>query len=100
MAITALEFMVLCSFREHQILPASPRVLELGESNWYGDVPTAELQQEITRLCSNPSTMLAELQLAEAKSGDERLYHFAQLFCRGIVQASEYVSIDPGTPGS
>ncbi len=103
MAITALEHMVLTSFREHQILPARPRVLELGESNWYGDVAVAQLDDDIARLVEDPaerqrqSTKLREID-AQRRPG--MLYELARLFFEISLQHSEYSAVDPGTPGA
>jgi hypothetical protein len=103
MAITALEFMVLSSFREHGLLPPRPRVLELGESNWYGDVSVDQLEQEIRRLLTDPHQRDAQLLALKQITGANRpgiLYELARLFFVAIVQADEYTSIDPGTPSS
>ena len=103
MAITALEFMVLSSFREHSILPLQPRVLELGESNWYGDVSGGELEQEIRRQISDPvirDLFLARLDEAVIAQRPSLLYELAQIFFFAIVQPDSYVANDPGTPGS
>jgi hypothetical protein len=103
MAITALEFMVLCSFREHGLLPAAPRVLELGESNWYGDVTVDEFEEEIRRLVREPAERdrhLLALKNIASVNGPGLLYELARLFFSAVVQAGEYSAIDPGTPGS
>ena len=103
MAITALEFMVLSSFREHGLLPLKPKVLELGESNWYGDVSMDQLEEEIRRLGSDPvqrDRYLLQLKQALAASRPGLLYELAQIFFAAVVQTGEYSAIDPGTPGS
>jgi len=103
MAITALEFMVLSSFREHRMLPLRPRVLELGESNWYGDVSVDQLEEEIRRLVTDPAERdryLARLFDAVAQQRQGLLYELAGIFFDGVVQVGSYSAIDPGTPGS
>jgi hypothetical protein len=103
MAITALEFMVLASFREHGLLPKNPRVLELGESNWYGDVSIDQFEQEIRRLAAEPAARdrhLFQLNEAVAANRAELLYELAKIFFEAVVQVGEYSAIDPGTPGS
>jgi hypothetical protein len=103
MAITALEFMVLSSFREHRMLPQQPSVLELGESNWYGDVSVDELETEIRRLVTDPAqrdrfvSQLAECSRAQRP---RLLYELAQIFFSAVVQVGSYAANDPGTPGS
>jgi hypothetical protein len=103
MAITALEHMVLTSFREHQILPPHPRVLELGESNWYGDVTSQQLQSDIDHLVEDPADrqrLLLRLREITAANRPEFLYEMARLFWEISLQQSEYSAVDPGTPGS
>ena len=89
MAITALEFMVLCSFREHGILPLNPSVLELGESNWYGDVSTEQLREEIARLSRDSGSYLEKLnEIIEAKRSN-LLYEIVRSFSlRSLVEST------------
>ena len=103
MAITALEFMVLASLRAHGILPPGPNVLELGESNWYGDVPIDQFEEEIRRLVSDPAERDRQLRkLAESVAArrPDQLYELARIFFDTIVQPREYSAIDPGTKTS
>jgi hypothetical protein len=103
MAITALEFMVLASLREHGILPLRPRVLELGESNWYGDVSVDQLEQEIRRVVTESidrDRAVSRLEESVAARRPGFLYELARIFFDCIVGVAEYSAIDPGTPGS
>lgn len=103
MAITALEFTVLASLRAHQIIPRGMRVLELGHSNWYGDVAIEEFEQEIRRLVEDPAQRDRHLrQLAESVAARRptQLHEIARIFFDSIIQPSEYSSIDPGEPAS
>jgi hypothetical protein len=43
MAITGLEFSVLRWLHERNLLPQGGDILQIGENNWYGDVPWLEL---------------------------------------------------------
>ena len=43
MAITVIEYTLLTELRKSGLLPSRPRILELGEANWYGDVPLDQL---------------------------------------------------------
>ena len=79
-----------------------PRVLELGESNWYGDVTVDELELEIRRLVIEPvekDRYLMQLKTAAALGGANLLYEIARIFFGAIVQG-EYSAIDPGTPSA
>lgn len=100
MAVTALEHMVLCSLREHGLLPAAPAVIELGESNWYGDVPVDQLAADLTRFAPDAERSVAALREAAAARRPDYPYELARAFFRGVIGAAPYVTIDPGTPGS
>ena len=50
MAIARNEYDFLKRLRESGALPDAPSLLELGESNWYGDVPPDELRADALRL--------------------------------------------------
>jgi hypothetical protein len=101
-AITALEYLVFSTLRKHGQLPVSPRVLELGESNWYGDVPVEQLEQDVNQYvdeAARPATLdrLREVWSSDAKN---RLYDVARIFFEVFLQPASYAAIDPGTPGS
>jgi hypothetical protein len=103
MAITALEFTVLASLRAHQIIQGRPRVLELGYSNWYGDVALDDFELEIRRLVTDAAErdrQLSKLAEAVAARRPDQLYEIARIFYDAIVQAGEYSAIDPGSAAS
>jgi hypothetical protein len=103
MAITALEFMVLASLRAHQILLPGASVLELGQSNWYGDVSPDQFEEEIRRLCIDPIERDKNLRsIAESIAARRpgQLYELANLFFDVIVGVKDYAAVDPGSPGS
>lgn len=47
MAITALDYAVILRFKKQGLLPLNPSILELGESNWYGDIPIEKFKKDI-----------------------------------------------------
>jgi hypothetical protein len=103
LAITSLEYIVFSSLRLHGVLPTSSRVLELGESNWYGDVPVSQMETDIRSFVTDAAAceqILSQLRLAVAINGPQVLYEIARAFFRGIVGATDYRAIDPGTPSS
>ena len=103
MAVTALEYLVVTSLRDHGRWPAGPSVLETGESNWYGDVPLDDMAADVARLTIDPqardrlTAVLNEVRKAERPS---RMYELAKVFFHGIAGASSYAAIDPGTANS
>ena len=102
MAVTALEYLVFSTLRQHNQLPPRPRVLELGESNWYGDVPIERLEQDIQQHVDQAARAgtLERLRVAWSCESNRRLYDVAQIFFEIFLQPAGYTAIDPGTPGS
>jgi hypothetical protein len=47
MAITAVDYFIISKLKEQALIPTRPSVLELGEANWYGDVPLDQLASDI-----------------------------------------------------
>lgn len=103
LAITALEYLVFAQLHKSGVFSSKPRVLEMGESNWYGDVSTGQLAGDIDKLVTDPaarSALQSALREALAKQTTPRLYDLARIFFRTFLDFSEYCAIDPGTPGS
>jgi SAM-dependent methyltransferase len=109
MAITMLSHLVLRSLRKLNALAEGVSMIEMGESNWYGDVSIAQLSQDIAQLVSDPARrdgLISELQsiadLARKKelAHGDALYRIAKVFFKGIGGCASIASIDPGTPGS
>ena len=104
MALTAVDFHVLESLRRTALLPARPAVLELGESNWYGDIPPAQLAQIIDDTVADGARR-ADLQrrLREllATETPYRSWDLAKLFYATMLDYSDIVAIDyHGTPAA
>ena len=102
MAITGLEYIVFTSLRAHGLLPPKPRVIELGESNWYGDVPTEQLERDVSAFVADATTrdgLLANLRDAVQAKRADQLYEIARVFWRAFLDPASYDAIDPGTPG-
>src|SRR5437016_649098 len=100
MAITALQYVVMRALREQKALLEGASMLELGESNWYGDVGTDQLAEDITTYVSDSTrrdALLADLRDAEQTLNEPNIYRIAKIFFRGIGGCSSLVSIDPGT---
>jgi hypothetical protein len=101
MAITHLEFTVLTSLRAHGIIGPGLDVLELGQSNWYGDVSVEEFETEIRRLAADAPLRDAYLKkLAEAVAARRatQLHEIAEIFWQVVLSPREYSAIDPGEP--
>jgi hypothetical protein len=102
-AITGLEYIVFSSLRAHGLLSSKPRVIELGESNWYGDVPTEQLERDLRTFVTDAAErdeLVAKLRDAVTAKRADQLYEIARIFWRVFVDPGSYDAIDPGTPGS
>lgn len=100
MAITALEYLVCRTLRANHFLPAHPRVVEFGESNWYADVPMSELVRDVTSDGLPPETQSKLLEQIRRETENGRvpdLYNIARLFFKTMFDYSNYTSIDLGT---
>ena len=103
MAITGLEYAAFTMLKSHGLVPERPRVIELGESNWYADVPTDQLLQDIARLTADESVRaqrIASVRDAMASTRTNRLYEVARIVFDVFLNNPSYAAIDPGTPGS
>lgn len=103
MAIAALQYVVLRSLREQNVLPQGATALELGESNMYGDVSVQEMENDIARLVTDDgkrASLIAELHEAMKLEQMAKLYCMAKVFYRGVLGCSSIEAVDPGTPGS
>ncbi|MGD1277443.1 MAG: hypothetical protein ABR964_09485 [Tepidisphaeraceae bacterium] len=103
LAISALEYGVIFTLRSNGVLPPKPRVLELGESNWYGDVSTNQLADDIRKYVPD-SAQQAELtnaleEIVKANRPDMS-YEVARIFFRAGLDYSTYAAIDPTTPSA
>jgi hypothetical protein len=103
MAITHLEFTVLTSLRAHGIIGPGLSLLELGQSNWYGDVSLDEFETEIRRLAGELQRrdhFLKQLAEVVAARRATQLHEIAQIFWQAVLSPREYSAIDPGEPDS
>jgi hypothetical protein len=103
MAITHLEFTVLTSLRAHGIITPGLNLLELGQSNWYGDVSVDEFEAEIRRLVGEADRRdlyLKKLAEAVAAQRATQLHEIAEIFWQAVLSPREYSAIDPGETGS
>lgn len=56
MAITIIDYFVFRKLKESGAIGPTPSVLELGEANWYGDIPTETLSEAIEELAQDPES--------------------------------------------
>lgn len=96
MAITSIEYSVFRSMRQQNLIPLHSDILELGESNWYGDVPIEQLAQDIYVFAPEDRRKELFLKLDEiVKSRREKfLFEIAKIFWEVFWQPSSMTAID------
>lgn len=104
MAITAIEYSIFSALRQQQVLPPAPRVLELGEANWYGDVPLQQLVQDIRLYVSDEparNRLLTQIQHLADTQTRYWLFDLAKIFYTVFLNYSSITAIDlHGTPAA
>lgn len=99
MAITAVEYAIFSELKKSGLLPPHPSFLELGEANWYGDVPYERLSDDICRLPDNSDEQIQLLQklidIVRAQQPDMP-WDVAKIFYRLFLNCREIVAIDFG----
>lgn len=99
MAITAVEYAIFSELKKSRLLPPNPSFLELGEANWYGDVPYEQLSDDICRLDGDLEKQIELLQrLIEVVRAQQSnmSWDVAKIFYRVFLDYRETVAIDFG----
>lgn len=99
MAITAVEYTLFSELRKSGVLPRNPSFLELGEANWYGDVPYDRLSDDICQLLEDLELqieLLQELINTVRAEQPSMLWDVAKIFYRLFLNYRETVAIDFG----
>jgi hypothetical protein len=85
--------------KKSRLLPPQPTFLELGEANWYGDVPYEQLSNDICLLLEDPEEQIRLLQeLIDVVRAEQpnMLWDIAKIFYRLFLEYRETVAIDFG----
>lgn len=96
MAITAIEYTLFRQVREQNALPLGADILELGEANWYGDVPTGQLIQDIARFApeAERAALTGQLEETVAAKRQNMLFEIAKIWWRAFWQPTSMTAID------
>jgi hypothetical protein len=97
MAITSIEYALFSLLKQERVLPARPHVMELGESNWYGDVPAEVLQKDIQEQIKDPAVrdhMCRDLDMNMRSSPKTASWDIAKLFYRIFLDYATISAID------
>ncbi len=104
MSITQIEYQIFSRLRESGVFPPRPTVLELGESNWYGDMPTEWLSDCIESLVADAAVReklhrrMVDALCAETET---RGWDLAKIFYKVFLDYSKIAAIDfHGSPAA
>lgn len=104
MAITVIDFHIFVQLKNAGVIPPRPSVIELGESEWYGDVVTESLSESVEKLVSDKK-LREELQqrMAEILRGDSlhMSWDLGKIFYKVFLDFNDVTAIDlNGTPAA
>jgi len=94
MAITAVAYQVFAEMRNLGIWPQNQHVLEIGESNWYGDVPLETLMQDTKQWTPPEQWEYLAFEIHAAVKGQQQLFDLAKVFYRVLLQPASMTAID------
>ena len=98
MAITVIEYSVLINLRKSSLLPENPSILEIGQQNWYGDVPMEILGAHITEAYGNDQAgiekVAAELMDIGRRDGEFKSFELVQFFYNFVFNNRSYTAVD------
>ncbi|NBB83197.1 MAG: hypothetical protein GVY28_07295 [Alphaproteobacteria bacterium] len=101
MAISKIEYNLIANIHELGLIQGGERVLEIGQSNWYGDVPIRRLWSDIDRLVKDETAKAGITSKLQALAGERpegqrrsRSFELARLFFDVFVSPSRYEAID------
>lgn len=97
MAITYIDHTIFTRLKESGMLPPRPSILELGEAQWFGDVPTEVLSENIENLVHDEELReQLHQRMADILCGDspDRDWDLAKLFYKVFLNYSKLTAID------
>ena len=97
MAITTLEYAILSKLKAADALPSHPALLELGRSNWYGDVPLEQLLADLAVLVPDPAraaVLRARVQIAIQDPTAAGLFELGSVFWDMFLDPARREAID------
>lgn len=101
MAITAADYILWHKLHNDRVIPFRPSVLEIGEANWYGDVPLDTLRADVVRYAAEGTGDILNKrldELIEAK-GTFWLFDVAKVFYEAFLGTQDTTAVDlHGTP--
>lgn len=108
MPINNITYKLIRDMKTAGILPGRPYVLELGESNWYGDLSIEKLERDIDEFIDHQETretlragcQSCRAMLSETPPQYEALWELSHIFYRVFLDYEDYHAIDLGGSGN
>jgi hypothetical protein len=104
MAITSIDRIIFAKLRESKLFPAQPSLLELGEAEWYGDIPIEVLSDDIEDLVPDKEAReRLQQRVVDILSGDSpyKSWDIAKVFYHVYTDCRKITAIDlHGTPAA
>ena len=102
MAITSIEYSIIKGLRDLGKLPLSSRILEIGESNWYGDISLDILGQDIYAyaLEHERKNLFHELSSIADNRPSNMLFDIAKIWYKTFFHACPTLIIDQDGPNA
>ena len=97
MAITTIEYTLVRRLKDEDLIPSNPSVLELGQSNWYGDVLADEFFADINRYVENKAEahrLIDQLKTIAKTQSRGWLFDIADLFWQTFLEPHTYEAVD------
>jgi len=97
MAISAVHYLIVREFFVQGGIRPGGALLEIGEANWYGDVPTQSLADDIRRFVADPArreALLARLKSLESVPPQSASFDHAKIFYEIFYAPCEHQAID------
>lgn len=102
MAITSIEYSIIKRLRDLKKLPLKGTILEIGESNWYGDVPIDALAQDIYAygIEHEREGLFRMLSTVVETKPASMLFDIAKIWYQVFFHATPALIIDQGGPNA
>jgi hypothetical protein len=92
MALTRADCLIWENLAERSVIPSAPSLLEIGQANWYGDMPLDWLVDQVKR---RQPALMSELEEADRNMD---VFQIADIFYRCLLGARKSAAIDLHPP--
>jgi SAM-dependent methyltransferase len=96
MAISTVEYFLMRTLREQNPLPLGADLLQLGESNWYGDLNLGTFRADVEKFAAagERADLLSRFDRVRNLPADRQSWELAEIYWRTFLQPSSMTAID------